>query len=1232
MKKIQKTRNKAVHISDQYDIAEETLLIPSTLVGVEILDVFPQEYASSCEVEIDSFRGGLTLSFPEIEFGNTEVFIPQRVMDPETQIPLLILEVGSQIEGVIDYDEYPELILNQNQVLSTLIRHRLLQFSTMKRPYINLLRRDIQAVVNLISYSNSYSRNSRLKVENAYMFVSPWRVCSITGDIVMEHPLGDYMPGGLFFEPFDAPMLRSISLSLPIQPGSESMAGESNKLILSEYNEIFYQCAGYSTVKVGDDEDYEIYSMFKPASNIASRFKTHIFGDCYPLAVTEDSVFVEDSIVGEEKERDNTLVSALVVFARINEKTGRFLCGEIEGSTSFCKNEVLVPRKIVEKFSVISISPGQILQPKKGKIFLGMSSEEGEEEEVFFYTDYATEVISVEEDPLVASMYHIKFIINVRLESSRIITTTGLKGMVKPRGNLGSVVVYDSNDTIIDQIDVDLITGMNAVKAGTNTIILSQAALAHNIDDKGQESLSSLDEIQINQFARNIGKCVHLDEYGNKSEVLCGLVQVKVTEVAFLYARPKPQKFSPESGRYLKENGYEKLSKAIWEEGVDPDRYACLEELWKILHDQEEAVMAEVDGIPVFTPDDLFGEGEVDKIFYPEDCVDDIRPLFQLESRLLDPSYNRGFYLDLRYRNGGVVRMPSAFLFLELTKQLPDGTYNYPLLLLYTSQMLRLCIVPDSSGRRSIGFLNDSELDSNFKRDHKDNRKVGDYYSAVIGMIYKTNANPGLTDTKMLDIIRKPRLFGIGMKQVAEHKIPIDTVVILNRGMFKKLTIEAGKYYEDHGVLYALGIRNPVLWLSQINSFRVWGEKEFSAHLNKTGISLNSYLNVKFCKNIVLVNPFSAIWSQSDCDGDLFPITVMSSYEANEELARLAYREDGDHRSYACMDTILEEEAQWIEDYLVDEVAGNDKLNGFEDAEYEMYTLPFTSTKVKTNYVRFYTDSIIAKKQVGVGTINLWVFKTVIECWKSQNPKAITPKVIGHLAHLVGMYPRAVHLYIVRGIKHIDGGSSGFDPYMVNNLLRGNFKKLSKDMFDTFGVPLEASSLMAKIFSWGRNTGTTEAVSSYISMLNNGAPLSDETYYRFGKMLRDTFYGSLLEPLFLLEDLINGKIGQENYELPYHLTEEYQEMLEQEEQEAKEAEQDEEAGEDEEDGEAEDAYSYSADDMESDEGAYSYSADDMESDEEESPAAAPEVSKGANPKPKKKGPSSFGASLRGVKK
>lgn len=1124
----------------EYELYKESLSIPENLDLKDLHRVIPDGFSHLISFDFDTERVGIAIEFDNASFGNTAVFIPYFFVNPKQFgciVPKFFLEISSISMHRIDYSQFPSLFLNQNQMLYIVIKHRLLQLSEQKNPYVHLLRSDVTKLCDSISYDLSTGPNTNKKSKNSYIILSPWTLTSGSVEPYIKHPLGEYLPRSKRGADLDKPLMRSLSRDVDIQPGSESMASESTKLIISSYQRMFYKCAGYITAVKANSNGTLVsiaYSIFPNKPNIPSRFKTHILSDSYPVKDVEAPLFIEDQL--DDNQIDETLLSAIVVFDEMDGESGRLLCGEIEASKMFCSRIVLIKHKVIFDLSDIEIVVGALYGPKGGKILIGKDQDS---KPVYLETNYKIDITEISPVEMAEGHYLIKYVSSTRVESSRIISTTGLKGMTKPKAHLGVIRVMDSSAPNGNkQFPVDLITGMNAVKAGANTIHLAMAALSHKIDSKDVDILSSTDSEQINEFSTSLGKCLFINEFGDEKLVYAGLVQVKATEVSCTYSTLRPQKFSAEAGRYLRDNGYEYLAKKIWEEGVDKTQKEVVLELQKIITD-DTGVFVSLDNIPIFTPDQLFGRNEGNiKIFYPEDCIDDLRPMFPHTTKLLDEDYNRGWYLDLRYRNGGLVRMPSAFLLNSLSSRLPDGTYYYPALLLYASQIIRLCIVPDpSTNIRSIGFLNNRELQPYDGRDSRNNRKVGEYLAACKSMLYKDNNSPMVAENKLIDCLMKPKLTGVGMKQVAEHRVPLNVVVVMCPRKYKYLFRAAGEYAVTNNKFSALCIRHPVLWLGQINGFEVWGPDQFRAHLGGPdggSVALNDYLTGDYCTEVLLVNPFSALLSQSDCDGDLIPLCVVNDYRANEDIARLSSRSDITSKFSGCIQSIIPEEVSWIEDYKDGELEGNEKLDDV-DGGYKLYSMPYRDGDFDTDsYVSHYTNSIVAKKEVGISTIHLWRIKTILECYQLATPEHYYAGIEKDLDHISSAYPRAVHMFVVRGIKHLQGGSSGFEPFKINNLTRGNQRLAIREMRQALKMPDSAIQLLYKVLHWAKSTGALLAITDYIRCFNSGESFSS-SIERFLPLLSETYYGELLSCLHSIEDLSSGRIPTDGYQRPEHL-------------------------------------------------------------------------------------------------
>ena len=1134
--------------------------LPINMTSEQALELLiPKGFSHIVNVSIDV--DSLVMQFVHAEDHNTEIKIPQKIYNPsEVNVifPIFVLQVSSFSSTKVDYfsGAYAKCMLNQNQLLWLVLQHRFTMFARNKVHYSDLAKKDISYISEYGEYASYSSVNSIRKSQNYITILDVWEKSESNSNMLSwkttldkngdlkQLPLGEMVK----VPELDKQKLHSLFRDLPIQPASESMASESCKFVMYDHSKSFYKAVGYSGfMKISNDlkaqQEYEsqvygnsnlpvdghysvIRSIFPTKANVPSRFKSHIVADAYKFSRPSNPIFQEDIVDDKNLSTDGTMMDAIVIFDDIDPESGRLLCGEIEASSKFSSSIVHKEETIRGVFKEIHVSVGETLLG--GKVSIGIDDEDNHKVLIGFRS---VEIISIEENGINGA-YKIVARCTRQIGSSRIFSHTGLKGVTKPKPFLGKIEVNLPDGSKVKR-NVDLVTGMNAVKGKGNTIALAQAALMYRLNQCGElPFLSSMNEDQINYHSASLGKVKWTNQNGVEKEVFAGLIQVSVNEMSYMFNNVKLQSFMPESGRYLCHGGHYDLFNHIWETGVDPDTKEVILDLQKCMIDKV-GYYAEKDNLPVFSPNALLDLG----IFDSSDIKKERRPHYPHVSKILDESYNKGFYLDLKYRGGDIVRFPSAKTINFFVERLASGEWIYPQLLVDVSRCIEACIIVQSNGYTDVGFLNDRKGDPVTGRKRK--FLVDRYIDRVKGILYK--------DQNLGSALLKPRILGVGMKQMTDALVPKGTMVIMDNYTHNRLRTEAGYLNPDltegEEIEYpeyfrALAVRNPVVWKSQVQSPKIWSKEQFSKHLELThGIDLKDYLMSKYCKEILLMNPEDAILQQSDVDGDLMPIFVPKGLDAQKLMENFKPVEG--FLDIETVDGVLPQEIQWIKDYREGEVEANDDLN--VDNGYKLYDLPLVYSPTNgPTFANFFIDSIVAKGDVGLSTHSNWTLQTLAEIYKQEcdagkvidpnnpfngNTLSITQDEINEICYV---YSRLVQDFVIRGIKHNDGGSDGFKRFLLANMITSQYRdKVMKFFRDKLGLNPKVINQFFAMIAWGEATEVTQSIMQFISLHNKGKESKSlPNLDNFDLIVKRTFYGRLVSDLYEIRNEVERAVEE----------------------------------------------------------------------------------------------------------
>lgn len=1084
-------------IDTQFVLPSQIPNLSASLSKEEVSALIPSGFDDLFTLHVGD--DGVTLRFPNAEISNQDVTISSCFFNPLSSgvfFPKIILQI-STFSKKVDYTT-ERLALNQNEFIWLMLHHRFTQISSNKIPYTHLIREDMKNLFDVSEYTNNCTHNARLKNDNTIFVISPFK--NERNGYGFEAPVGESIKS----ISLDVGDLHSLMRDLSIQPGSETMACKS-KFVEYPLDQQFYSCPGYAMTYITESNGSKtlaLETIFPIKPNIPARLKSHVISNAFEFDKPSSPIFLEDVL--PNKMINKTILNAVVVFKEIDlEKNGRFLCGELETSESFSNENVRKIELIRASFQSVAVNEGEdVVLRADGSALIGIDNE-GKEVSLYGFSTVTIEKI-VHEDVLTSSM-KIVATCTRPIGAARIFSNTGLKGVTKPCKDLGKIHVPTVNgDTAI--LAVDMISGPNSSKAKGNGIALAKAALAKVLgyDDREEDTISTRDVALINELANKFQKVTYVNEDGVEEKVFAGILPVCANELAYMYNRVKPQSVMPESARVLTQAGYSDLVSEIYKIGISDEDRDAVYELKKILSDSHGVLAAPgEDGLPVYNLG-FFAKGSV---FSHDDLIHDLYPIAEYEvSRLIDEDYNKGFYIDLRYRNGGVIRFPSAKLINRFTSRLANGTWIYPMFLLGMSKCLEAILTGN------IGFLNDASGNASKTR-------LVDSYLNNINQYLHARRN-------FLEVLIKPTLKGVGMKQMADGYVPRNTMIVLDNYTYGKLAKKTGGFFQEHGYFRALGIRNPVVWESQIKGYDVWDAKRFDEHCKaEHGFSIYDKLVIELCKDVLLMHPDDIVFQQSDVDGDLMPIFVPDTETSQVMLGEL--------KEPHCLD----EELKWHAEYREDEISSNKDFDIEDENGNITYKLNYLrySKKVGSNptYVGYFADSIIAKQDVGISTYNMWTLNVLSELFmhgcsdgsiteKNGKPIVYTKHQMKWVSFI---YSKLVQNFVIRGIKHTEGGSSGFTPFLLDNMVSSKHRKYVQNFFiRDLNVPADVVRILFKMIFWGKETGCIKNIMGFISYHYKGSVPKKVDFEIWEKIKDQTFMGSLVVDIYDIDSNIRNLV------------------------------------------------------------------------------------------------------------
>lgn len=1067
--------------------------------------------------------------------------------------------------------------LNQNQLFHLMLIYRFNQFKPMKRPYLNLISKDISSIMRYIQYVTPTSYNARKKNDNLAVFIhykDLGELSSTFSELFASNSVNEAM-------------WNTILNKNNVIVSSIGTMSRSNSVVLKEGNSQVFRSPGYKELPDS------FISMFPTGQNIPARQQTHLLGNSFALLNPSKSNIQQDNLVinGELINKDKCLREAIVVYNPI-EESNRFLSGEIEIDNNIAR-ELLNTNNIVEDcFSELLVEEGVTYYPEFQDFEIGTTLLD---EKVILknYKDFTIKSIEITG---INSSKKLRISGHVYAGNCRIISNTGLKGVTKVVNNLGEIRLHHvrkedepsddfetgfkdsvqetlvnselqerypnldleslnayppvevSDPVVYDILKPDLVCGMNSVKAKSNTIVLSRACLAVKLGyyvpsvKFGFEGLlNSLDAKEINEASESLPAFTYVGPDGIVREVEIGLIYLSYTEICGIYTKIKPQSFSFESGRALATNGESSkaLYKHIWENYLEEDKVEAVQELYKILVLAQTEVFNNEDDLPIYNLN------EVNELFSQNDLVLQSRNQFPSDSKLLDEEFNQGFFIDLsKYENAPIIRIPSAKTLRLFSGVLNNGDITYHVNLINVSKIIRGCLKIDNSFALNTIYSKDKSRTTSALS-----------YNAYLNTVRSTVYSGEESSQQMVQSLIKPKVPGCSLKQVSEHLLPDNVVVITDDSMYKKLkkvslrgspenSLEEHELkilmlmsqyefntVEEKKLLFkelrkdaplALGIRSPSLWLTQNLKLEIWDRHTYDLYLNiYHNTTIDKSLNPKFNRDILLVPTNVLMYSHGDCDGDLFPMFILN-YEGQKLL-----------RDFK-LENILEEELAWHDMYKAKEFSSTLSLEEVEH-EYKLYDLPYEQ------YSSFIVNAVVAKNNIGVSTLDIWAFSMLLEVYKQycidnnnvyKKKDRATPltQISDHDIQLLGYtYTRLVQEMVVEGIKHTSNGSKDFDIYFLKSIGKTeNEKKIRNDLTGMFGLSNMLVDKLLFIIRFAEdNHDLAKACRNFISLYNKGRfPADPEALDYWEKYISETtYFGSLLKPLF---DIKNA--NQEAYE------------------------------------------------------------------------------------------------------
>lgn len=814
---------------------EEIPQLPEFLTIEDYKQVIPQGYEDIIATEINLInpeKPAIVIRVLKAEMkGNSTVEIPQAYFNSEkanVEVCNFIFETSTNKTGVDYFGIDSHLRKNRIEMLYYVLQHRFASFARIlaqgknRRLYVSLLKSDIKRLKDFIDYNGPSTYNAIQKVAHLFAII-PYRVHKYHSEQIIGEKL-NYIS----ISETDWKMIYK-DLGSYLQPSSETGMQKSNKIVLNtpDSNGVFkpiYRAPGYSLAKDGSC----FTTIFPEAQNIPARLKTHILSNGYELENFQPTCFQQDYLFKDGKmiSLDKTTRKAIVVFHSMDKDSLRFVAGELEVSSNIAKALVIETKNLDLEFASqddIFIEPGKTYYPKFKPFKIGIDLD-GEDYVLYGLKQF--EVLSISPNGNAGS-----FRVALRLikysGNARIISKSGLKGVTKVKPNNGCIAFAPEGkdfDSLEDQVlgqylkakdynswttltkseldgwsfkDVDIVTGMNAVKAGSNTITLAQAALAvemgyftpapKGVNKNYHGIIDTLDAQEVQDAADSLPEFVYINDSGVPVKCFVGLVNVIYTELGSTYAEFKPQSFSFEAGWVIKQNT-EELYQHIFSNYVEKKKSEVALELYKILMDTT-CLLADKEGL------DSYSVAEIRKNMFDvkSDLFRERTSLFPSNSKLLSSWNEKGFLIDLTKEGGPLIRIPSAKTLSFFISVMPNGEFSYGEILLNISRIIMSILGRTEENLNTLPNANPNTFRANinwiFNKDKSVTRQTQYdlYMKNIRGIIYSSESSSQMIVQSFI----KPRIPGVSLKQVVDSLVPDNVVVILDNYLYNKILKQA---------------------------------------------------------------------------------------------------------------------------------------------------------------------------------------------------------------------------------------------------------------------------------------------------------------------------------------------------------------------------------------------------------------------------------------------------------
>jgi hypothetical protein len=783
--------------------------------------------------------------------------------------------------------------------------------------------------------------------------------------------------------------------------------------VYCDLKEKTYRGAGYFS-----DAD-KIVSIYETKSSLPERLRIQ-YTSSFLVPETPDI----DYLIGESEpdEKTNAITIFLPVASnKVNpmDKPHPFgkwtlLTGEVLIDEELSKKNFFVRRTfLTNSLNVNVIEEGDILQP--GDVI----AYDAEDKPCLIY-DLNYENAIVEEVQKLWNGYKIIVKVISQMGVARVVSETGLKGVTHPKKDLG--FIHLPNWAGHKELKVNMVVGPMSLKSGHNGIKLAWASLMSKLFNgvvNINPSLLSAEDVE-DQYTESLQK-VEWHFNGEIYEVYAGLISFGVTDLA-KDCKSKEVRIMPETLKYMYLSNNEYLidtAKRLVADHVSKENKWSLSQLLKLKSNK----VLESDNVPVYKWNSAYLQNTIASSFFNTANWTNNQSGLPTNNILLNP-FNSGFYVqffDIAFR------FPSSDIINYLT-YVGQGHITYPQFLTHAIFLL-MSIKSYYQNKATI-----EQVLTNYKS----------YIFYVDDEIFSKKSS--------LPKCVSPVVMGGNLKQLVSPLVPRGVTVVIDSNLERQISDFSRRYDKQ---IWDIGVRNPVIWRFQFMPRKVWTFKRFVRHIEQKGLKIEDVLMSDGIDGAVLRNTVDVAFDRADSDGDLYPVTIPMDI----------YIQDNLNKYMKSPMRIKEYEKQWIFEYIDSELSKNEKFIDVEKKPFEFYST------TREDFSILLANSAIAKAKVGVATVDLWKFHAAAELLYSS--EIITKD---QLDYQMFLFSSIVQNTVIEGIKHVEGGASGYDTFMLAGM-EANQNTIKTVLTDSMGVTKDAADMFVSIGIAANKDEFTRAIS-----------------------------------------------------------------------------------------------------------------------------------------------------------